>query len=140
MIMQRTTYRCPVCRNNDNPVISTSLSMHKCPLCNRTFRNSDLIGYEITKGDFAVSWKDLHAIKKEIPTGSIVEDIKINKNVDSQMDNVVQESTDNLLHEIIMIKIFNKKPQKAEKQAIRTENTEIRSEIDKIFDVILGRA
>lgn len=131
--MERTTYRCPVCRDNDNPVISTSLSMHKCPLCNRTFKNNDLIGYEITKGDFAVSWKDLHAIKKEIPLGSIVDGVKPNKDVDSQMENMVQEDTDNLLHEIIMIKIFNKKPQKAEKQAIRTE-------IDKIFDVILGRS
>jgi uncharacterized protein (UPF0212 family) len=131
--MERTTYKCPVCRDNDNPVISTSLSMHKCPLCNRTFRNNDLIGYEITKGDFAVSWRDLHAIKKEIPQGSIIDGIKLNKDVDNQMEKMVQESTDNLLHEIIMMRIFNKKSKKTEKQVIKNE-------IDKIFDVILGRS
>lgn len=106
--------------------------MHECPLCNRTFKNNDLIGYEITKGDFAVSWRDLHAIKKEIPQGSIMDGIKPNKDVDIQMENMVQESTDNLLHEIIMMRIFNKKSKKAEKQVIKDE-------IDKIFDVILGK-
>lgn len=131
--MKQTSYRCPVCQNNDNPVISTSLSMHECPLCNRTFKNSDLIGYEITKGDFVISWRDLHAIKKEIPLGSIVNEIKQNKDVDSQMNNMVQESTNNLMHEIIMTRIFGKKPQKAEEQAVKTG-------IDKIFDVVLGRA
>jgi hypothetical protein len=107
--------------------------MHECPLCNRTFRNNDLIGYEITRGDFVVSWRDLHETRKAIKSGSIIDGIKRKKDVDSQMDNMVQESTDNLMHEIIMVRIFGKKPKEAEEQAIKTR-------IDKIFDIVLGRA
>lgn len=130
--MQQTNFRCPVCQNNDEPVISTSLSMHKCPLCERTFRNSDLIGYEITKGDFAFYWRDKLASKKEIPSGSIVDGITRRRDVDNQMDNITTESTDNLMHEIIMVRIYKKEAEKAEEQVVK-------SEIDKIFDIILGR-
>lgn len=119
---------CPFCLKEDEPVIKISLSYHKCPICERILQNKSLLGYEITKIDFQSYWEEqMQAIMPQI------DGIKRKKDVDSQMDNMVQESTDNLMHEIIMVRIFGKKPQKAEEQAIKTG-------IDKIFDIVLGRA
>lgn len=123
--MQQTTYMCPFCLREDEPVIKISLSQYECPLCERTFRPKNLLGYEISKVNFQSCWEEQMNINGDITLKK--------KDVDSQMENMVQESTDNLFHEIIMTRIFNKKPQETEEQAIKTG-------IDKVFDVILGRA
>lgn len=130
--MEQSTYMCPFCLREDEPVIKIALSLHKCPLCKRSFRNSDLLGYEVSKIDFANYWAEQTITSSETP---LINDIKTKEDVDSQMDDVVQESTNNLFHEIIMIKIFRKKPQKAESP----EETAIKSQVDKIFDIILSR-
>lgn len=123
--MKQTTYMCPFCLREDEPAINISLSQYKCPLCERIFQNKSLIGYEITKVDLQSCWEEQMTLNGDI--------IFKKKDVDKQMDNMVQESTDNLFHEIIMTRIFGRKPQKAEEQAIKTG-------VDKIFDIVLGRA
>jgi uncharacterized C2H2 Zn-finger protein len=109
---------CPHCINSDHPLENNGVSWLKCPLCGESFRSGEIRG---------------NAIMKSHLSQYLQEKLASNKDVDSQMDNMVQESTDNLMHEIIMVRIFGKKPQKAEEQAIKTG-------IDKIFDIVLGRA
>lgn len=130
--MQQSKYMCPLCKDEKIPLIKAGLSRHHCTICNRTFSNKEIIGWELNRLDFVEYWRERReAIKTEI-SYPMIEDIKINNNVDSQMDNIVQENTDNLMHEIIMVRIFGRTPKKAENKAIKTE-------IDKIFDIILGK-
>lgn len=132
--MKQTTYMCPFCLKEDEPVVRISLSQHQCPMCMRAFRPRTLIGYETTKVDYAERWREEKAYLNCEKSYRLIDGIKIKrKDVDKQqIENIVQESTDNLMHEIIMVRIFDKSPEKAEKQAIKTE-------IDKLFDTILGR-
>lgn len=120
---------CPHCINSDCPLEGNGLSWLKCPLCGQNFRESEVRGQSIQKGHLSSYLTEL---------------LTRNKEVDSQMDNIVSESTDNLMHEIIMTRIFRKRAEKeAERireEELNSEKTELHSEIDKIFNVILGKA
>ena len=109
---------CPHCINSDHPLERNGLSWLKCPLCGENFRSGEIKGGSITRGHLS---------------RFLQERLDINREVDSQMDNIVEESTDNLFHEIQMTKIFRRKAEKAEDKAIKTE-------IDSLFEVILGNA
>jgi hypothetical protein len=129
--MEQTMYMCPLCKDEKIPLIKAGLSRHYCTICDRAFSNKEIVGWEMNRIDFVEYWRERKdAIRTEV-SYPLIEDIT-KKDVDIQMENMVQESTDNLLHEIIMMRIFNKKSKKAEKQVIKDE-------IDKIFDVILGK-
>lgn len=163
--MKQTTYSCPYCQKKDKPAEQISISLYKCPICKEVFPQKDLKGHEINKIDYAAFWREekkraseIHPLRGALVDG--IENMLKKKDIDNQMDSIVQESTDNLLHEIIMVRIYNKKPKETEEteshsenaeshsenKAMRTENAEIRSEetavkteIDKIFDIILGK-
>lgn len=138
--MKQTTYMCPFCFDNDEPIIKLSLSQYECPLCSRKFRQRDLIGYEITKVDYVSHWRKKIHPGKSYHLMDGIEIKKKDKDI-QQMENMVQESTDNLMHEIIMIRIYDKNS-KAEKLREKDESDEIqaiKTEIDKLFDTILGR-
>ena len=146
--MKQTTYMCPVCQNNEKPLKKTSMSRHRCSICERSFYNKELIGFEINRTDFVQYWRDRREALNPQISYPVVDGIKIEKDKDVyiQMDKMVQESTDNLMHEIIMVRIFDKELKEAEKtilkdeeQAIKSEIGIVKSEIDKIFDIILGR-
>ena len=130
--MRQTTYMCPVCQNDEKSLKKTSMSRHRCPICNRSFYNKELLGFEISRTDFVKYWRERREALNPQMSYPVVGGIERSKDVDSQMNHMVQESADNLMHEIIMVRILNKKPKKAEEQAVK-------SEIDKIFDIILGR-
>lgn len=131
--MKQTTrcLLCPHCINSDHPLEKNGISWLKCPLCGLSFRSKELKGNSITKG-----YLPDYLQKK----------LDFNKEVDSQMDHMVQESTDNLMHEIIMCNIFKEKAKKDQKETklrsketeLRSEGTELRSELDKLFDVIFA--
>ena len=116
--MQQTTLLCPHCVNSDYPLESHGLSWFQCPLC----------GMNLSKSDALRS--------NPLPNGHLPDFIEnlfnVNKDVDKQMDNITTESTDNLMHEIIMVRIFKKEAKKA-------ETTVVKNDVDKIFDIILGR-
>ena len=134
--MKQTTYMCPFCLREDEIVVKISLSLHKCPVCKRTFREKDLLGYETTREDYASYWREQQVTKRGIPSYHTIDGIRTKrKDVDKQMENMVQESTDNLMHEIIMVRIYNKSPKKIEKAEMQA----VKTEIDKLFDTILGR-
>ena len=167
--MKQTTYMCPVCQNDEKPLAKTSMSRHKCLICDRSFYNKELLGFEINRTDFVEYWRERRESLNPQMSYPLVDGIERNKDVDSQMDNMVKESLDNLFHEITMMRIFNKSHKKAEEtgkrcfpeeavieeeQAVKSENAVLRdeqvvlrdeqvvlkSEIDKIFDIILGRS
>ena len=144
--MKQTTYMCPVCQNDEKPLAKTSMSRHKCLICDRSFYNKELLGFEINRTDFVEYWRERRESLNPQMSYPLVDGIERNKDVDSQMDNMVKESLDNLLHEITMMRIFNKSHKKAEEavieeeQAVKSENAVLKSEIDKIFDIILGRS
>lgn len=116
--MQQTTIRslCPHCINSDHPLESNGLSWLKCPLCGLRFRPREIKRNSITKGHLPNYLQKM---------------LNINKDVDNQMDNIVQESTDNLFHEIQMTRILRIKAEKEEETIIKTE-------LDKLFDVIFA--
>ena len=116
--MQRTTLLCPHCVNSDYPLESHGLSWFQCPLCGMNLSKRDALrSNPLSSGHLPAFIENL---------------LSVNKNVDKQMNNMVTESTDNLLHEIIMVRIFKKEAEKA-------DNIAVKSEIDKIFDIILSK-
>lgn len=76
-----------------------------CEACNGVFSRRDI---------FSFSW---------------AENIIDGMNIDQQMENIVQESVENLHHEIIMEKIFEKKAQKADIKAVLSKADELLEEI-----------
>ena len=126
---------CPHCINSDYPLEPHGLSWLSCPICGTNFRRSELCdgsSKAITKGHLPAFIENL---------------LEINKDVDSQMDKMVTESTNNLMHEIRMIQIFSKKSQKAGVTVIKDGENErvvkneiiVKNEIDKIFDIVSDR-
>lgn len=85
-----------------------------CETCNEIFSKNEVFGF---------SW---------------AEDILNKMNIDKQMDNMVQESTDNLQHEIIMTRIFKKKAIKIEKEAVKVEEKAILSNVDTLLEEIFA--
>ena len=78
-----------------------------CQTCNKVFNREEVFGF---------SWAT-----------NIIEKM----NIDKQVENMVQESTDNLQHEIKMTRIFKNKARKDNKKAIV-------SEADKLLEVIFA--
>lgn len=137
--MKQAKYMCPLCKKEENPTVKRGESWNKCPICERSFSNKELKGWEIGRIDFIQYWKErsLNAIESQ-KSYHVAEEVEARKDVDSQMNNIVQEDTDNLMHEIIMIKICNKEKKK-QPQATLPEITAVKDKIDEIFDIILGR-
>lgn len=132
--MQQIKYMCPLCKDENKPLIKIGISRNHCTICGRTFWNKEVIGWELNRTDFEKYWEERNnSTRTEVSYPlPLIEDILKKKSVDNQMDDIVQESTDNLMHEIIMVRIFDRRPRKVEEQAIKTK-------IDEIFDIILNR-
>lgn len=123
--MQQTTYMCPFCLSSDNPMeIVGDWETRRCSLCKKTFSLSSIKGkgYEIDVVNYFDTAKEEAEIAKDSKT----------KNGDIAIEHIVQESTDNLFHEIQMTRIFREKEKKEEEKAISTE-------LDQLFNVIFAR-
>lgn len=106
--MKETTIKCHECENTNSFLFYIEKNdKYYCEFCNKIFEKQEVISLFWTEHDLT----EVH--------------------IDKQMDNIVEESANNLLHEIKMIGIF-------ENKAKKREDKEIINEVDKLLEEIFS--